>query len=310
MKNIERRVVAATKLVTRAAKDDNTAGTLFGMPIVANSRSQFIGGFFYEVISPEAIRNALARAKNIALLHSHDDGRVVATTQAGTMSTWFDERLKAARFRAEVSNTTDGRDLLVSVERGDIRGMSFAFRCPDGGDSWSLLPDGSPLRTISKMIVHEYSAVLEGAYEKPVISTKEDLRSVLRNAPGDIRDLILRDNDQQDDDNLDVVHDDDACGGAPQDMRCLRCQTDVIGSAGDDADGIDADGGRDADDNEVASLRCACSDESLRQWVCSRCNGLVRSVDVDEDEDASDTEDGYNERAKLAAVLLLRAASA
>jgi len=161
--------------------------------------------------------------------------------------------------------------------------MSFAFTCPDGGDSWSLLPDGSPLRTISKMTVHEYSAVLEGAYEKPVISTKEDLRSALRNAPGDIRDRVLRNADpqeDQEDDDIEVCqHSDDERSG----ITCDTCSQSLV----------DRD--------------CHCEDESLRSWTCNDC-GLSVDEDSDPGDDTTDVDELDEGQRALVASLLLRAA--
>jgi HK97 family phage prohead protease len=40
------------------------------------------------------------------------------------------------RFTCELPNTTYAKDLVESLKRGDIRGCSFGFRLPVGGDEW------------------------------------------------------------------------------------------------------------------------------------------------------------------------------
>jgi len=48
-------------------------------------------------------------------------------------------------------DTQAGRDLAVSVSRGDVKESSFAFRIAKGGDDWEERDDGVIIRTITKV---------------------------------------------------------------------------------------------------------------------------------------------------------------
>ncbi len=231
MTNKETRRVSKV-LQTRAAKDSNSAGVLYGMPICANSRSQFMG--FYEVISPDAIRKAILPDADIALFHSHDASLVLSRTSAGTMRTWVDINSNA-RFEADIANTQAGRDLIVSVTRKEIVDMSFGFTATK--DNWSLLPNGDALRTILEMQVIEYSAVYEGAYKKPTISLDATLRNCPRDIAHKVRTLAQRASDDDSDapnlycaDCCDLMCDDCRSSKAPCAVCSAvlkRCETDA-----------------------------------------------------------------------------------
>ena len=62
----------------------------------------------------------------------------------------------------DLPDTTDGRDLAVSLERGDISGMSFGFRVTK--DTWDETGD-MPMRTIQAVDLFEVSAVAFPAYD-------------------------------------------------------------------------------------------------------------------------------------------------
>lgn len=83
-----------------------------------------VGGYFTEVIAPGAFTRSLAEHDCLAL-HTHDVGRVVGRKAAGTLEVSEDE--KGLAFRNVLPDTSDGRDLAVQIERGDIAGMSFGF---------------------------------------------------------------------------------------------------------------------------------------------------------------------------------------
>ena len=53
------------------------------------------------------------------------------------------------KYSFDVPDTTAGRDLLVSMKRGDINQSSFAFTVEK--DSWSESSKGTEIRTIEKV---------------------------------------------------------------------------------------------------------------------------------------------------------------
>ena len=69
---------------------------------------------------------------------------------------------KGLAVEIDLPDTTDGRDLAVSLERGDISGMSFGFRVTK--DTWDETGD-MPMRTIQAVDLFEVSAVAFPAYD-------------------------------------------------------------------------------------------------------------------------------------------------
>jgi len=110
------------KLEVRSVAD--TSGTVAeGYAALFNSQTD-IGGYWLETIAPGAFTRTL-RENDVIAVHSHDTGRVVGRKLAGTLSLREDD--KGLYFENVLPDTTDGRDLVVQIDRGDIAGMSFAF---------------------------------------------------------------------------------------------------------------------------------------------------------------------------------------
>jgi HK97 family phage prohead protease len=104
---------------------------LEGYAALYNSPSVDLGGFV-EVIRPGAFARSLASNPDVLALFNHDARHVLGRTTAGTLR--LAEDSKGLRFEIDVPSTQTGRDLLVSVGRGDISGASFAFRA--AADNW------------------------------------------------------------------------------------------------------------------------------------------------------------------------------
>jgi hypothetical protein len=94
------------------------------------------------------------------MLLNHDTSRVLGTTRAKTLR--LAEDSKGLHVEADLPETTYGRDLSISMQRGDVDSMSFGFSVPKGGDSWN--EDGSR-RTLREVRLHEVSVVTFPAYE-------------------------------------------------------------------------------------------------------------------------------------------------
>jgi uncharacterized protein len=109
---------------------------------------------FIERIKPGAFARSLKSRNEIKLFVNHDMGRVLASRRAGTMQLTEDDR--GLRVEAALPDTTDGRDLSVLMQRGDVNSMSFGFSVPKGGDRWSA--DGQS-RELLSVRLHETSIV-------------------------------------------------------------------------------------------------------------------------------------------------------
>ena len=132
---------------------------LRGYAIVFNTLSQNLGGF-KEVIAPEAMDRTLKEAIDLRALVDHDPGKVLGRLSANTLEVSKDARGLRVTIEpdAEISYA---RDIMRSVARGDVSGMSFGFRALE--DDWNY--DGDlPVRTVLDMRVSEVSVVTFPAY--------------------------------------------------------------------------------------------------------------------------------------------------
>lgn len=141
----ERRVFSGAQVRAQKANADD-APKLAGYAALFNSASDDLGGFT-EIITPGAFKDAIPRS-DIRALFNHDPNYVLGRNKAGTLTVSEDTRGLA--MEATPPDVQWVRDLLVSVERGDIDQMSFGFRVAKGGDEW-LYTDDAVTRTITKI---------------------------------------------------------------------------------------------------------------------------------------------------------------
>ena len=122
-----------------------------GYAAVYNSESEDLGGFV-EVIRPGAFKRSLNGNPDVVALVHHRPELVLGRTSAGTLRLLEDAR--GLQFEIDLPDTTAGRDIMVSVERGDVRGASFAFSVPDKGQVWNFGEDRT-LRELLDVNVHD-----------------------------------------------------------------------------------------------------------------------------------------------------------
>ncbi|EPR09630.1 peptidase U35 [Sphingobium indicum IP26] len=140
-----------------------------------------IGGYWTEVIAPGAFTKSL-QERDVVALHSHDTGRVVGRTGAGTLT--LREDATGLAFSNDLPDTSDGRDLAVQIERQDIPGMSFGFITRK--QQWDETID-PPKRTILEAELYEITYTAFPAYP----DTNVGLRS-LEAAREEARSLVER----------------------------------------------------------------------------------------------------------------------
>ena len=155
MTTIERRVAIELR-----AGGDKKSPRLIGHAAVYNSPSQDLGGFI-EIVKPGAFTRTLKTDRDPLALVQHMPQLVLGRRSAGTLRLQEDQRGLA--FEIDVPDTTAARDLLVSVERGDVRGASFAFSTPKGGDKWEVRGD-QVVRELLDVDLHEITVTAQPAY--------------------------------------------------------------------------------------------------------------------------------------------------
>lgn len=114
-----------------------------GHAAVYGKLSEDLGGF-REMIQPGAFDSVLGN--DVRAFFNHDPNFLLARTSSGTLRLSTDK--KGLKYEFDVPDTTAGRDLLVSMKRGDITQSSFAFQVET--DSWKDTSKGE-IRTIEKV---------------------------------------------------------------------------------------------------------------------------------------------------------------
>ena len=82
-----------------------------------------------ERLHPEAFDAALEREDDVVALFNHDPNFPLGRTTAGTLELSVDA--EGLFFETQPPDTQFARDLIVSMERGDINGSSFGFMIED-----------------------------------------------------------------------------------------------------------------------------------------------------------------------------------
>ncbi|MGP4038338.1 HK97 family phage prohead protease [Gracilibacillus sp. D59] len=164
----ETRIVDIAKLKTRAEEGESPKIT--GYAAVFNSKTT-IGDFFEEIIEPGAFSQALSENNDVRALFNHNWDNVLGRSKSGTLSLEEDDR--GLKFEIELPNTSLGRDLAESMERGDINQCSFGFFATEETWDYSVEP---ALRTIHEVELFEISIVSIPAYddtEAALVRSKE-----------------------------------------------------------------------------------------------------------------------------------------
>ncbi len=167
-RNRERRFTGSCEL--RASEPEaGGRARIAGHAAVFNSLSEELWGF-REKIAPGAFAPALGKSDIRALLN-HDPNFVLGRTKSGTLRVQEDEMGLAVEIDPPETRWAD--DLLVSIGRGDISQMSFAFKV--GDESWETV-DGVDVRTILSFDeIFDVSPVTYPAYPETDVSLREAL---------------------------------------------------------------------------------------------------------------------------------------
>lgn len=141
---------------------------LNGLALTFHSLSENLGGF-RERIAPEFVDRTLREGIDVRALVDHDSAKIIGRLSAGTLT------LKKERsgLRAVINppRTSYANDIVESVKRGDVSGMSFSFRITPDGDQWDE-EDGELVRTLHDGWIREVSIVTFPAYPSTEIAMR------------------------------------------------------------------------------------------------------------------------------------------
>lgn len=106
--------------------------TLLGRPIVFGQRSVLLGdwehGAVYEVVERSAITQELIDSSDIVANINHDDNQLLGRSYEGKGSLELELDDEGVSMRLDAPDTPYGDVAVKGAARGDLRGMSFAFR--------------------------------------------------------------------------------------------------------------------------------------------------------------------------------------
>lgn len=151
---------------------------LIGYPVKWNQFSRSMGWGFKEKFKVGAFTDVLAQdfRANInydtIALFNHNQNMILGRRSANTLEVGEDET--GLYYRIELPNTTAGNDLIVSVERGDVRYSSFSFTAASDGVSWYSDPQEGEIREISKAkYLWDVSPVVDPAYSQSTVEVAQ-----------------------------------------------------------------------------------------------------------------------------------------
>ena len=148
--------------------DGKKALILSGRPVVYDTPTLIndMGGSYIEIVESGALDGADLR--DVRLLVGHDASKIPLARTPKTMSLKLDD--SGLTFEATLPDTEAGREAYKAVERGDLRGMSYAFTIPEGGDSYDPETNTRTIKRIAK--VYECSLTAFPAYESTYVSAE------------------------------------------------------------------------------------------------------------------------------------------
>jgi HK97 family phage prohead protease len=167
MAEIEKRMLDAPALTVHR-RDDGKSPMMRGHAAVFNELSGDLGGFREQII-PGAFAEAI-ETDDVRALINHDSNFVLGRNRAGTLAMREDVRGLAVEITPP--DTAFARDLIVSMERGDVTQMSFAFRVRPNGEDWAKNDDGVWVRSVKRVRLYDVSVVTYPAYTQTDVAMR------------------------------------------------------------------------------------------------------------------------------------------
>ena len=148
------------KAELRVSSEGDAPKKICGYAARFNEFSEMMG-WFREKIAPGAFAEAL-KSSDARALFNHDPNHVLGRESAGTLSLREDDA--GLFYEITPPDTQWARDLVASIERGDIKESSFAFSMAGGIEEWvdSVEPRVRTLHRIGELF--DVSPVTYPAY--------------------------------------------------------------------------------------------------------------------------------------------------
>lgn len=169
--DIERRVQALNEeqpIELRAGESDQEEPKVVGYGIVYGRKTELWPGFT-ERIKEGAFSGSLAGEREIKSFFNHDAGQVLSTTKSDPALKLVENKT-GIRFESPIPPTSYGNDLKVNLNRGNVRGSSFAFTVEE--DDWQEDKSGNIHREVIKGTLYEIGPVTNPAYSSSSASLR------------------------------------------------------------------------------------------------------------------------------------------
>ncbi len=122
-------------------------------------------------------KGAVKRAPMVKSYFNHDPSKILSTLDSSP-ALKLNDTDKGLEYISPIPPTSYGKDLEVNLERGNVKGSSFAFDIPKDGDKrWE--EKGVYFRDISKLILYEVGPVTDPAYIQTTASVERSAREAL-----------------------------------------------------------------------------------------------------------------------------------
>lgn len=159
---------------------DNTSGKpkqIQGYAITFNQQSELIDGQFTEIIKPTAL-NGVDLSK-VQLIYGHEHNSILARADSGNLTLRVDD--SGLFFTAFLADTTVANNVYTDILAGNLKGMSFGFTIPKGGDEW--VRDGSGIVHVVNQIgiLGELTVTPNPAYSETTVQIKRSLDQIKHN---------------------------------------------------------------------------------------------------------------------------------
>ena len=137
---------------------DGDKKKIVGYAAKFNTKSSLIYGMFEETIKPGAFDGA--DMSDVRAYFNHNRNMILGRTKSGTLRLSIDE--VGLRYEIDAADTTATRDLITSMERGDINQSSFAFVVEE--DEWDEKAEPVQRSIIRFKTISDVSPVSEPAF--------------------------------------------------------------------------------------------------------------------------------------------------
>lgn len=163
------REIRAVPVEIRVERRDDGTPVIRGYAAVFDKPSVDMG--FVEYIQRGAFTDVLKSGPDVRALVDHSMSKILGRTKSGTLRLAEDD--VGLGMEIDVPETTVGRDIVTSIERGDVDGASFSFTVET--DQWTESEGQTPRRDIVKIRgLYDVGPVTFPAYP----DTKVALRSL------------------------------------------------------------------------------------------------------------------------------------